>query len=94
MSPVALECKVRSVTELGTHDLILAEVVANKVDIGLVDDQGKILLGTAELLAYSHGEYFGLKNRPLGTFGYAVARRATRQKKHQQKINMQKGKKK
>lgn len=94
MSPVALECKVRSVTELGTHDLILAEVVANKVDIGLIDDQGKILLGTAELLAYSHGEYFGLKNRPLGTFGYAVARRATRQKKHQQKINMQKGKKK
>jgi flavin reductase (DIM6/NTAB) family NADH-FMN oxidoreductase RutF len=31
-SPVALECKVRSITELGTHDLIIAEFVRNKVE--------------------------------------------------------------
>ena len=30
-SPVALECKVKSVTELGTHDLFLAEIVRNKI---------------------------------------------------------------
>ena len=94
MSPVALECKVRSVTGLGTHDLILAEIVANKVDTGLIDGQGKIVLGAVELLAYSHGEYFGLKSRPVGTFGYAVARRATRQKKHQLRFATPKGRKK
>lgn len=85
-SPVALECKVRSITELGSHDLFLAEIVANKVDKNLINTNGKIELGKAGLLAYCHGEYFGLTRHPVGSFGFSVARRATRQKKHQQKF--------
>ncbi len=78
MSPVALECRVVSVSELGSHDLFVAEIVGNKVDRSLLDQDGKIRLGESGLLAYCHGEYFALARRPLGTFGYSVAKRARR----------------
>jgi flavin reductase (DIM6/NTAB) family NADH-FMN oxidoreductase RutF len=81
-SPVALECRVRSVTELGTHELFLAEVVRNKVEKSLIDENGTIQLGRAGLLAYCHGEYFALTRHPLGTFGHSVARKSVRQDKH------------
>lgn len=84
LSPVALECQVRSVTELGTHDLFLAEIISNKVEKEIIDQSGKIDLGRAGLLAYCHGEYFGLEKKTLGSFGFAVAKRSTRRKKHQQ----------
>jgi len=87
MSPVALECKVKNVTELGSHDLFLAEVVANKVDKDLFNADGKIELGQANLLAYCHGEYHALTSHPVGSFGFSVASRATRRKKHQQRKN-------
>ena len=79
MSPVALECRVQSCTELGSHDLFLAEILRNKVDSSLIDQDGKILLGEAGLLAYCHGEYFALSRKPLGTFGHSVAGRTSRQ---------------
>lgn len=78
ISPVALECRVRSVTELGSHDLFVAEILRNKVDAALIDQEGKIRLGEAGLLAYCHGEYFSLGHRPLATFGHSVARKAVR----------------
>lgn len=81
-SPVALECKVRSVTELGTHDLFLAEIVLNKVEKSIIDKNGKFDLARADLLAYSHGEYFCLGRRPLATFGHSVAKKSTRRAKH------------
>jgi flavin reductase (DIM6/NTAB) family NADH-FMN oxidoreductase RutF len=78
LSPVALECRVFSVSELGSHDLFVAEIVGNKVDKALLDQEGKIRLGESGLLAYCHGEYFPLGRRPLGTFGYSVAGKAAR----------------
>lgn len=85
VSPVALECRVRSVTELGSHDLFVAEIVCNKVDRALIDKDGRIRLGETELLAYCHGEYFSLGRRPLATFGHSVASRAVRQAKQQKR---------
>ena len=85
ISPVALECRVRSVTELGSHDLFVAEIVRNKVDANLIDQDGKIRLGEAGLLAYCHGEYYALGARPLATFGHSVAGRAVRQARQQNK---------
>lgn len=92
-SPVALECRVRSVTELGSHDLFLAEIVRTKVEKSLIDDRGTIRLGQAELLAYCHGEYFALPKRPLGTFGYSVASKTVRQAKHQKRMRERKARK-
>jgi flavin reductase (DIM6/NTAB) family NADH-FMN oxidoreductase RutF len=70
--PVSFECKVKSVTPLGTHDLFLAEIVCCHVEEGLIDEKGKIHFEKADLLSYSHGEYFTLNNKPLGKFGYSV----------------------
>ncbi len=85
ISPVALECRVHSVTELGSHDLFIAEIVRNKVDTSLIDREGRIRLGEAGLLAYCHGEYFSLSRQPVGTFGHSVAGRAVRQARQQKK---------
>ncbi len=93
ISPVALECRVHSLTELGSHDLFVAEVVRNKVDTALIDKDGRIRLGEAGLLAYCHGEYFALGRQPLGTFGHSVAGRGVRQARQQKKNQGGKAKK-
>ncbi|ERI91514.1 flavin reductase-like protein [Clostridiales bacterium oral taxon 876 str. F0540] len=73
--PVNIECKLKSITPLGSHDLFLAEVVSISVDENIIDDKGKIHLEKANLIAYSHGEYFALNNKPLGKFGYSIAKK-------------------
>ncbi len=70
--PVSMECKVRSITPLGTHDLFLAEITDVNVEQSIIDDKGKIHFEKADLIAYSHGEYFRLLPEPLGKFGYSV----------------------
>ena len=75
-SPVNIECKVKQVVELGTHDMFIAEVVSVSVDDKLLDEKGRLDLGKAKLVAYSHGEYFMLGEK-LGKFGYSVAKKAT-----------------
>lgn len=70
-SPVNLECRVTEVKELGSHHMFLAEVVAVDADEEYINAAGKFELSKAELVAYSHGEYYGLGGL-LGTFGYSV----------------------
>lgn len=74
-SPIALECKVKSVTPLGTHDLFLLEVLNVKVDESLLDSNNRICFNKAKLICYNHGEYFGLSSKPLGSFGYSVKKK-------------------
>ena len=80
ISPVALECKVKSITPLGTHDMFLLEVLNVKVNEDLIDEKGKIRFDKANLIAYSHGEYFGLTQKPLGSFGYSVQKKKKNKK--------------
>ena len=71
-SPVNIECKVKQVIELGSHDMFIAEVLGVMVDDSLLDPQsGKLDLARAELLGYAHGEYYALGEK-LGTFGWTV----------------------
>lgn len=79
-SPVCLECKVRQVIPLGSHDMFLAQVVGVTVDEQYMDEKGKFHLNSAGLAAYSHGEYFEL-GKKLGTFGYSVRKSAAGLKK-------------
>lgn len=73
--PVSLECKLKNITHLGTHDLFLAEILAIHVEDNLIDKNGKIHLEKANLICYSHGEYFSLFSKPIGTFGYSVQKK-------------------
>ena len=74
-SPVSIECRVRQVLELGTHDMFLAEVVAVQIDADYIDPAtGRFCLERACPIVYSHGEYFAL-GEALGHFGWSVRKK-------------------
>lgn len=79
--PVNIECKVFNIIELPSHDMFMAEIVAVHGDIALMNGKNKFCIDKAELLAYSHGEYFALDGPPLGTFGYSIMKEKTKAKK-------------
>ena len=76
-SPVNIECKVREIKPLGSHSMILADVVGVTIDDTLLDEKGKFELNQSGLVTYSHGEYF-LLGKKLGTFGYSVKKEKKR----------------
>lgn len=73
-SPVNIECRVTECKELGSHHMFLASIEAVHVDESYLDDSGKFRLEQAEPIVYSHGDYFGLKDR-LGGFGFSIKKR-------------------
>ncbi len=73
-SPVNIECKVKQVLELGTHDMFIAEVLCVTVDDKYMDETGKFDLAKADLIAYSHGQYYTLGEN-IGKFGYSVQKK-------------------
>lgn len=70
-APVALECRVKEMIPLGSHDMFLAEVVAVDADEAYMDANGKFDLAKANPIVYSHGTYFTM-GKELGRFGYSV----------------------
>lgn len=71
-APVSIECQVKEIIALGSHDMFVAEVVNVLVDESLIDDRtGKLDLQKAGLLCYSHGEYFKI-GELVGSFGWSV----------------------
>ena len=79
-SPVNIECRVRDVLELGSHDMFIAEIVSVSVDEKIIDDKGEVHLEKADLIAYSHGHYHPLKRTEIGRFGYSVMKPKTRRR--------------
>ncbi|GMQ62698.1 flavin reductase family protein [Vallitalea maricola] len=79
-SPVNIECKVKEIIKLGSHDMFMAEVVAVNADEKYLDNNNKFHLDKSNPICYSHGTYFGL-GKKLGTFGYSVAKKSTKNKR-------------
>lgn len=74
-SPLSIECRVRRIVPLGSHDLFLAEVVNVQADAALIDPAtGCFDLERAGLIAYSHGAYYRL-GAAIGRFGWSVRRK-------------------
>ena len=74
-APVNIECRVRQILPLGTHDMFLAEVVGVQADERFIDPAtGRFCLERAEPIVYSHGEYFAL-GEALGHFGWSVRKK-------------------
>ena len=73
-SPINIECIVKDVIELGSHDMFIGEIAAVNVDEALLNDKEKLCLEKADLICYSHGEYCSLE-KSLGFFGYSVAKK-------------------
>ena len=71
-SPLSIECRVKTVTRLGSHDMFVAEVVNVRADDAYLDPAtGRFMLEKADLLAYSHGFYHSL-GQMIGKFGFSV----------------------
>ncbi len=78
--PLALECRVTEKIELGTHDLFLADIVATDVEESLLDKNGRLNLGKANLMAFAHGEYYAL-GKKLSGFGDSARKKKKLPKK-------------
>ena len=70
-APVSLECKVVGVKSFDTHDMFLAEILAVNVDDKYIEEDGRLAIEKAGLLAFAHGRYYTM-GRDLGAFGFSV----------------------
>lgn len=84
--PVNIECRVTEIKPLGSHDMFIAEVVAVHVNENLLNETGRLCLEKANLIAYSHGHYYGLEEKPLGKFGYSVEKPSTKKKRKKTRV--------
>ena len=74
-SPVSIECRVKQIVPLGSHDMFIADVVNVLVDEEYINPEtGKLELERADVIAYSHGEYFHL-GKAIGHFGWSVRKK-------------------
>lgn len=79
-SPLNIECKVTEIKPLGSHDMFIAEVVAVHANENLFNPETDAFdLNAAQMLAYSHGHYFGL-GKKIGRFGYSVMKEKTKRR--------------
>lgn len=83
--PVSIECQVKQIIPLGTHDVFIAEVVSSHVNENLMDEKGKIHFEWADLITYCHGEYFEMTKNAIGSFGYSVMKEKTKLRKAEEK---------
>ncbi|MGM9835900.1 MAG: flavin reductase family protein [Muribaculaceae bacterium] len=74
-APVSIECRVKQIVHLGSHDMFIADVMNVLADKRFIDPQtGEFDLKKANLIAYSHGEYFKLGEK-IGNFGWSVKKK-------------------
>ena len=73
-SPVSIECRVKEIKPLGSHDMFLAEVLAINTDKKYIDEKGAFDISKCDLIAYANGHYYAL-GKKLGKFGFSVQKR-------------------
>jgi len=79
-SPVSVECKVKEVRKLGSHDMFVAEVLAINADESYIDEKGAFDISKCDLIAYSNGHYYCL-GKKIGKFGFSVRKKRRKSKK-------------
>lgn len=80
-SPLCIECRVKEIIPLGSHDMFISDVVNVQADNKYFDaETGKFDMQSARLLAYSHGNYYGLGEH-IGKFGWSVKKSKERRDK-------------
>ena len=84
-SPVAIECRVKEIKELGSHHMIIADVLSIDADKKYIDENGAFDISKCDLIAYSNGKYYTM-GRKIGKFGFSVEK-----KKNKRKNNTKRG---
>lgn len=71
-SPLCIECRVNEVKPLGSHHMIIADVVNVVADTRYIDPAtGHFDLAASGIMAYCHGGYYPLGPK-IGKFGFSV----------------------
>lgn len=74
-SPLCIECRIKEIMALGSHDMFIAEVVNVQADDRYLDQEtGAFDLRKANPLAYAHGKYYEL-GELVGKFGWSVQKK-------------------
>ena len=61
--PVSVECKVKEIVPLGSHDMFVAEIVAIDADEKYIDKKGAFDISKCDLIAYANGGYYPLESK-------------------------------
>jgi len=74
-APLCIECRVKEVVTLGTHDMFISEVLNIQADKQYIDPETDSFdMAKAKLIAYSHGHYYKL-GEEIGKFGWTVKKK-------------------
>ena len=74
-SPLCIECRVKEIVSLGSHDMFIADVVNIRADERFLNPEtGKFELSESCPLVYLHGAYYGL-GKKIGKFGWSVEKK-------------------
>ncbi|MFV0553402.1 MAG: flavin reductase family protein, partial [Mangrovibacterium sp.] len=77
-SPISIECQVKEIIPLGSHDMFIAHVVNIIADERYLDPEtGAFSLKSAGPISYIHGHYFKTGD-PIGKFGWSVEKKKGR----------------
>ncbi len=90
-SPAAVECKVREIRHLGSHDMFMADVLAIDADEKFIDAKGAFDISKCHLISYANGHYYEA-GKQLGRFGFSVQKKKNKKNhvKMEKKRNDQK----
>ena len=79
-SPVCIECRVKEIIHLGSHDMFIADVMNVVADDKFIDPEtGAFNLASSGIMAYCHGGYYPLGEK-LGKFGFSVEKKKSKTK--------------
>lgn len=73
-SPVSIECKVKDIIPLGSHDMFIAEILSIDADEKYIDEKGAFDISKCNLIAYANGGYYSL-GKKIGKFGFSVQKK-------------------
>ncbi|MEA4984694.1 FMN reductase (NADH) RutF [bioreactor metagenome] len=74
-APLCIECRIKEIITLGTHDMFISEVINIQADKQYIDPETQSFdMAKAKLIAYSHGHYYKL-GEEIGKFGWTVKKK-------------------
>lgn len=69
--PINIECKVKEIKKMGSHDMFIAEVLSVNADEELIDENNNILFEKAGLISFAGKKYYAA-NDEIGYRGICL----------------------
>jgi flavin reductase (DIM6/NTAB) family NADH-FMN oxidoreductase RutF len=68
--PVNIECRLKDITDLGSHDMFIGQVLKVHVNSDILDENGSIDYTKASPLVYTQGSYREV-GKEIGRYGFS-----------------------